>query len=199
MRALEIVGRRFGRWLVIARDTETPPGHALAICDCGRMSYVALSNLRSGMSRGCLDCAYRDRAEESAARVVGLRFGALTVVAREGTRVLGTRGQVHVATWRCRCDCGAEVVATGQRLRNGSTSRCVQCARNEQSAVPSGRLSVREAARMMQVAERTIWRWLASGDLIGVKTERGTWHFARADVSRAIQARAARSNSRRRS
>jgi hypothetical protein len=49
--------------------------------------------------------------------LVGQRFGRLVAI-----------GFVDVvdgnARWRCRCDCGAELVALGNNLRKGNTSSC---------------------------------------------------------------------------
>lgn len=46
------------------------------------------------------------------------QFGELTVLRREGT-VYG-----HIATWRCRCSCGEEVVYRGDKLRQGKLKTC---------------------------------------------------------------------------
>lgn len=51
--------------------------------------------------------------------MAGRRFGALTVVER-GSRH-GRRSDVW---WRCRCDCGAECEARGDRLRAGAKRAC---------------------------------------------------------------------------
>lgn len=56
--------------------------------------------------------------------IVGLRFGRLTVVALAGHSASGR------VTWRCVCDCGAEKVAEGIRLRSGDTKSC-GCLRDE--------------------------------------------------------------------
>ena len=45
--------------------------------------------------------------------LTGQTFGRLTVIERAGTK----HGE---AAWRCRCDCGNEVVVTGHKLRVGS-------------------------------------------------------------------------------
>lgn len=50
--------------------------------------------------------------------LTGVRFGMLTVLARAGT------DDRRRATWRCRCDCGAEAVVGGQALRRGHTKSC---------------------------------------------------------------------------
>lgn len=49
--------------------------------------------------------------------MVGLVFGRLTVVAREGS--IG-----RLAAWRCQCECGGTKVATGDCLRQGKTKSC---------------------------------------------------------------------------
>lgn len=54
----------------------------------------------------------------------GQRFGRLQVLAFEGTAKNGN------ARWRCRCDCGQEVVVDGYRLRSGKTVSC-GCYRRE--------------------------------------------------------------------
>lgn len=51
------------------------------------------------------------------ARLNGQRFGLLTVVSR-------AHSAGGYAMWNCRCDCGAEIVASGARLRQGRRNRC---------------------------------------------------------------------------
>lgn len=48
----------------------------------------------------------------------GKRFGRLTVIKRGKN---GKHGQVY---WICKCDCGSEVVARGDHLRNGLIRSC---------------------------------------------------------------------------
>lgn len=54
--------------------------------------------------------------------MTGKRIGLLTVLRREGSAPL-SEGHA-VAAWRCRCDCGEEVVVTGVRLRRQSKKAC---------------------------------------------------------------------------
>lgn len=58
----------------------------------------------------------------------GTRFGRLVVLALDDQRTDG--GGLR---WRCRCDCGREVVAWGTALRKGHTASC-GCWRRDQSA-----------------------------------------------------------------
>ena len=48
----------------------------------------------------------------------GQVYGRLTVTAREGIDSWGN------ARWRCRCECGREVVTLGTSLRKGDTRSC---------------------------------------------------------------------------
>lgn len=50
--------------------------------------------------------------------MTGQRFGMLVVVCRAENTQSGR------ATWRCRCDCGKEVVVRGGNLRSGGTKSC---------------------------------------------------------------------------
>ena len=57
--------------------------------------------------------------------ITGRRFGHWIVVARAGN-ASGGKGQ---ATWRVRCDCGAERIVGGTSLRSGDSTSC-GCERN---------------------------------------------------------------------
>lgn len=55
MKALDLVGQRFGRLLVVARAENSKRGQTRfnCVCDCGEERNVATGNLRSGISRSC--------------------------------------------------------------------------------------------------------------------------------------------------
>lgn len=50
--------------------------------------------------------------------MTGMRFGRLTVIERAGS------DSSKNVTWRCRCDCGNEVIVPGIYMRNGDTRSC---------------------------------------------------------------------------
>lgn len=50
--------------------------------------------------------------------ITGLRFGKLIVIERSFPNVDGS------AMWRCKCDCGNEVVVKSHLLRTGHTNSC---------------------------------------------------------------------------
>lgn len=51
----------------------------------------------------------------------GLRYGRLVVIERAPNVTTGGRSRV---AWRCKCDCGKEIIVTGDNLQNGSTKSC---------------------------------------------------------------------------
>lgn len=55
--------------------------------------------------------------------LIGCKFGRLTVVEFD-------RLQNHKTYWKCVCDCGLTVIATGNNLRSGNTQSC-GCLRRE--------------------------------------------------------------------
>ena len=50
--------------------------------------------------------------------MIGQRFGRLAVVGQEGKTRWGNR------KWRCRCDCGTEVIVAGGVLSSGRSQSC---------------------------------------------------------------------------
>lgn len=58
--------------------------------------------------------------------MLGQKWGRLFVVSYEGIHN-------HKATWRCLCDCGAETIVEGKKLRRGHTRSC-GCLKREVSA-----------------------------------------------------------------
>ena len=54
--------------------------------------------------------------------LVGQRFGKLVVLRRAGR--LARRNGSAFATWCCKCDCGQEIIARGDKLRAGRKKHC---------------------------------------------------------------------------
>lgn len=50
--------------------------------------------------------------------LTGKKYGRLTVLERSGSTAQ------NKASWRCRCDCGNEVIVVGSHLLNGNTQSC---------------------------------------------------------------------------
>lgn len=128
MKKLDLTGRRFGHLLVLAEDPNPyrspggkPTRRWLCQCDCGNRISVLQSALTtsSNPTRSC-GCVLASKKRSSANDMTGQRFGRLLVLGptdlpspmRNGLR-LG---------WRCRCDCGKEIVTTRKSLLAGKKS-----------------------------------------------------------------------------
>lgn len=61
---------------------------------------------------------WMERAKVRGRDLTGQRFGKLVAVQPEGTSSNG------YALWRCRCDCGGEVLAESRRLKSGAVCDC---------------------------------------------------------------------------
>lgn len=112
-RAIDLVGKRFGRWVVLERGENDSSRTArwLCRCDCGTERIVLGVTLRSGLSSscGCKDGIKKDD-------LIGKRFGKLVVLGRDiDSDDVG---------WLCICDCGTEKTINGYSLLSGHTQSC---------------------------------------------------------------------------
>lgn len=124
-------GNRYGRWLVIGRAASAAggdgkPGARFVIrCDCGAERVVLGWRLRSGQAFACASCspAPSPPPKRGGTRKLidetGKRYGMLAVIERAPSDP-----DNPAARWRCRCDCGNEIVAIGSNLRAGNSKTC---------------------------------------------------------------------------
>lgn len=63
--------------------------------------------------------------------LTGRKFGRLTVIQRAENRI--TKGGQSITMWRCRCDCGNEVIVYSQNLKREHTQSC-GCIQKEKPA-----------------------------------------------------------------
>lgn len=119
-----LVGKRFGRWMVVSQYNIGPRKgvHWNCVCDCGNRSVKSSGSLLSGRTRSC-GCynreASRQRNIDSTENLVGRRFGRLVVVSQSGRSPDGQRIQ-----WLCKCDCGNTTTVARTPLRLGQTKSC---------------------------------------------------------------------------
>jgi hypothetical protein len=77
--------------------------------------------------------------------LTGKQFERLTVIERAGSYRSWNSPETSSAMWRCRCECGNEVIVRGANLRAGLTRSC-GCLRREISSLPKvGRGQPRKA------------------------------------------------------
>lgn len=125
-RLIDLVGKRFGRLIVISRVEGSSQWKVK--CDCGKTHVAGGGHLRSGATTSC-GCY---RREQTSLRclddLTGKRFGRLAILSRAGNTPNGR------TTWTAKCDCGKEHIVQGDSLRSGSTTSC-GCYRRERISI----------------------------------------------------------------
>lgn len=134
----DLTGQRFGRLTVLCLDPApyvSPSGKPTrrwrCRCDCGK-EIVVLQNALTGKNgtRSC-GCSRAEKSRTQAIDMTGQRFGRLTVIGQAELDSPLANGQR--LAWRCRCDCGTEVIETRKNLLSGKVLSC-GCLLSEASA-----------------------------------------------------------------
>lgn len=121
----DITGQRFGH-LVGIKKIESKNGQTrwLFHCDCGNNVECYLSNVTTGKTNSCgKKCGLKphtyDNVKKKGLRtnLIGQRFGRLLVVEKMNDKNGWTQ-------FRCKCDCGNEIVTSGSNLKYGATQSC---------------------------------------------------------------------------
>lgn len=130
---IDLTNQRFGKLTVIknAGKIDGRRYYWECLCDCGKITVVEGSRLRSGNTKSC-GCGkydglknYNQQQSEQAKIPIGTKFGKLTVI-----EDLGFKPQVkgHNRRWyKCLCDCGTEKEVQGNLLKQGQTISCGKC------------------------------------------------------------------------
>ena len=108
-------GNKYGKLTVIDRGENDSHGKArwYCQCECGNTILARGSDLRSGKIKTC-GCSSL-KAENS---IIGQRFGRLEVIECAG------RSDSKKLLYKCKCDCGNQIIVIGQNLKNGNTQSC---------------------------------------------------------------------------
>ncbi len=134
----DLTGQQFGRLTVLGLDPEpyrSPGGKPTrrwrCRCECGT-ELVVLQNALTGKNgtRSC-GCVRAEKSRAAAVDMTGQRFGRLTVLGPEELDRPRTNGQRM--GWKCRCDCGKEIIITRKELMSGKVHSC-GCLLSEASA-----------------------------------------------------------------
>ena len=165
-RLVDRTGQRFGHLVAISRS----PNHGKRViwscrCDCGRVVDVESHALKSGNTRSC-GCFARGVLDET-----GKRYGRLLVIGMAPVESTRRDGEAyHGAKWRCRCDCGKEIVTRGASLRAGVSQSCgcVGATKlGDRARKPKGVAARNQAVRAIKRAasERKL-EWSLSDDMV---------------------------------
>lgn len=146
MNTKDLIGYRVGKLTVIKfdriehkRDSKgknRDKGYWLCKCDCGNEVSIARNVLVTGKTKSC-GCLYKDNGLKTAKRnlkdLTGKRFNKLVVIGldRKEERIYSNGNKRNIYYWKCRCDCGEEVIISGKRLKDGRIKDCKDAKRNE--------------------------------------------------------------------
>lgn len=125
MAKMDVIGKRFGRLLVLRRKGEGRPlrYQVICMCDCGKEWSGYLYSLTTGYTKscGCLNvelAVARSKGTQHHIDLKGQRFGRLLVVDRRGVT------KDRNAIWLCTCDCGEEKNVSAHALKNMNQKSC---------------------------------------------------------------------------
>ncbi len=110
----DLVGKRFGKLVVVEYDHSNHGAYWKCDCDCGKKDIVLPSyRLLNGSVKSC-GCLRKDLAAQKRNNLEGQRFGKLLVLeyVQDQTK------------WKCQCDCGNITYVTAGALVGGRTKSC---------------------------------------------------------------------------
>lgn len=117
---IDLTGQKFGILTVIERDPSKHNGRRRfwkCQCECGRVTSVSTTDLRNGHTKSCGYYPCNPTASPMK-DLTGFQFGELTVLEQVKSTSYGQ------TQWRCKCNCGNEIIALGINLRRGNTTSC---------------------------------------------------------------------------
>lgn len=95
-------------------------------CKCGNETVVSGKALRRGTTQSCgclkIERTIQKNMERGGGDLTGQRFGRLTVLGFDKWLDHGNGHRDRM--WRCKCDCGNEVIVNHRYLRFGDTESC---------------------------------------------------------------------------
>lgn len=111
-------GFQLGNLTVVSATDRRKNGYTIwqYKCDCGNTIELDTRTLQRGTVR---DCGCRTKVNPGQWDITGQRFGRL--VAIESTQERNASGST---VWRCRCDCGSEVLTPLSQLTQGYKKSC---------------------------------------------------------------------------
>ena len=110
-------------WEVLTEDKNNKKLiHWICKCRCGIIKSVSGNNLRSGISKSC-GCKPKIKIDMTGWRMSehGIPDSKITVIGLSNER---TQTKENKILWKCKCDCGNELLAESDNLREGVTKSC---------------------------------------------------------------------------
>lgn len=116
---VNVVGKRFGRLVVLRQTFKNNESTCECRCDCGARRWVRQTSLINHRQKSCGCSAFDKKAKD----LTGKRFGILTV---EGRGPDSKSGSVR---WNCVCDCGRKTLSAAGYLPKIRSCGCLTMSR----------------------------------------------------------------------
>lgn len=101
-------------------------------CECGNKVVVNSRALRTGATQSC-GCYQKQRVSETLTDdLTDKYFGLLHVIERAGSYHRNNSDSGMAAMWKCKCECGNEIITFGWSLKCGDNVSC-GCAKRSQA------------------------------------------------------------------
>lgn len=114
-----LIGTKINKWEVLGLSHERRGADAICKCECGTVKPVNIINLINGQSNDC-GCGRKKTLRKICTKnLVGQRFGKLTAV-----ELLEESNKFKRRLYKCKCDCGNEVILPSQSLISHHTMSC---------------------------------------------------------------------------
>ena len=114
-----LIGKTINDWTVLDLDVDINHYYAICRCRCGTIKPVEIHNLIDGLTKDCGCGRKRMLSRTKSNDLTGKRFGKLVVVEN-----LGESNKFNRHLYRCKCDCGNEIVVPSSSLTTGHTHSC---------------------------------------------------------------------------
>jgi len=119
--AMDLVGQRFGRLLVIKRIPNIKGRVTFnCLCDCKNECNVNSSSLKAGLTKSC-GCLHKESVTKD---LSGMTFGSWSVLSKVDKRFHGG------LLWLCECICGTKKNVASNLLLMGKSTQCMKCKHN---------------------------------------------------------------------
>lgn len=134
MARIDLTNQKFGKWTVIKSVGRLGTGGNLyweCKCDCGTIKNICGSDLRRGKSTCCKSCSKKKEQKEQKIQNININisrsnvidetnknYGFLTVIKQVNSNSHGA------ARWLCQCQCGNQIITTGNLLRGRKIFSC---------------------------------------------------------------------------
>lgn len=114
MKQDSLIGKQLGYWKVLEQLDNR---HYTCECTlCKKQFNVQSYKLKNGMSKGCVQCANKLRAESTREKLEGTQINDWFVLEYIGN------GQ-----YKCKCNCGNIQIIQASQLKGNKTHRCARC------------------------------------------------------------------------